>query len=489
VPTLPVSSQPTSPATKAAASPIIASSGSSELLRVEGFSLGNTLTSRETNNARILSNHKTYSTQPQNGQKPWISVLGDDILTHILFLLDISCNLNVRGVCKRFHNLSKNGMEIYWIKAWSHAKGTRLTRDKAITSSSLWKQEFKWLGLAGNPVITTLSGHKGSVTALAFAALNDREFLVSGSDDGSLIVWCTNEIKNIDDDSDVAKPIIMQHHHRQSKKGTISRLHSLTGHHGPVWGVSVHRNRVCSGSFDKTIKIWELASGNCLHTLRGHENWVSCVSLQDDVIVSGSWDSTVRVWSLAGANPRQVANLLTIPGNAVYSLDRFGNLLATGSHQSRFEVFDMHTNQLLESYIGAHSAKTYSVHFQDSHTLATGGCDGKAKVWDLRSNAKTPSVFLHAHSKAVLSVRMGEADLNPYRLATCSGDHLVKIFDIRMFKPFEQCDLPWWVNMGTKQLSGSTTLSAHSESVFSLCMDDTKLCSGSADGTIKVFRF
>ncbi len=56
-----------------------------------------------------------------------------------------------------------------------------------------------------------------------------------------------------------------------------------------------------SGSEDKTLKIWDLATGNCLATLTGHTSSVRVVALTSDgaKIVSGSDDKTLKIWDLA----------------------------------------------------------------------------------------------------------------------------------------------------------------------------------------------
>jgi len=414
--------------------------------------------------------------------------LNDDLLTTIFSYLGIVCLISIRRVSRKFLSLSKDGMNSYWKCAWYQFKGSSMSLSKQPSSTGLWEQQYRWLGVSGKPVVTTLSGHKGSVTCLAQAHWREREILVSGSDDGSLIIWCTSEGKQSESGSSDSKAVLMQHHHRQSRKNNVLRLQSLNGHHGPIWGVSVHGNLVCSGSFDKTVKIWELSSGNCINTLRGHENWISCVSLFNEVIISGSWDSTVRLWSVAGGSSRHLGSLPTEQGNAVYALDRCGDLVAIGSHRRRFDIFDIETLSLLNTFEGAHTGKTYSVHFQSATTVATGGCDGKAKVWDLRSQENRPAVILNAHSGPVLGVKMGDAASSPYRLATCSGDHLVKVFDIRFSKQSDADVSDRWVFANARS-SGTTTLSAHSEAVFTLSMTENSLYSGSADGTIKLFRF
>ena len=54
-----------------------------------------------------------------------------------------------------------------------------------------------------------------------------------------------------------------------------------------------------SGSEDKTIKIWDLESGNCIKTLQGHTNIVRCIKLlPSGELVSSSDDNTINVWDL-----------------------------------------------------------------------------------------------------------------------------------------------------------------------------------------------
>jgi len=54
---------------------------------------------------------------------------------------------------------------------------------------------------------------------------------------------------------------------------------------------------LASGSFDNTIKIWNLISGECIQTLKGHTNVVcSLATLPDNKLASGSSDETIKIW-------------------------------------------------------------------------------------------------------------------------------------------------------------------------------------------------
>src|ERR1700716_2600415 len=79
---------------------------------------------------------------------------------------------------------------------------------------------------------------------------------------------------------------------------------TLTGHTGMLNSVAVTPDgtRIVSGSWDRTIRVWDLATGAPLgEALTGHTHRVSSVAVTPDGtrIVSGSYDGTVRVWDLA----------------------------------------------------------------------------------------------------------------------------------------------------------------------------------------------
>ncbi|KDQ61216.1 hypothetical protein JAAARDRAFT_191318 [Jaapia argillacea MUCL 33604] len=56
------------------------------------------------------------------------------------------------------------------------------------------------------------------------------------------------------------------------------------------------RNQACSGSMDSSIRIWDLKTGLCKHTLTGHTSLVGLLGLSPSHLVSAAADSTLRVW-------------------------------------------------------------------------------------------------------------------------------------------------------------------------------------------------
>ena len=79
-------------------------------------------------------------------------------------------------------------------------------------------------------------------------------------------------------------------------------LRILTGHVEPVKSVAISPDgqSLVSGSWDKTIKIWNIYTGKLLQTLFGHSGWVKSVAITPDgrILVSGSLDGTIKIWRL-----------------------------------------------------------------------------------------------------------------------------------------------------------------------------------------------
>ncbi|KAG0164229.1 SCF ubiquitin ligase complex subunit cdc4 [Apophysomyces sp. BC1015] len=114
--------------------------------------------------------------------------------------------------------------------------------------------------------------------------------LVSGSRDSTLRVW---RLPSLDEGSDDSED-----HPSIDHNGHL--MHILSGHSYSVRALAVYGNILASGSYDHTVRIWDLETGERYHVLEGHTNRVYSVVIDTKrrQCISGSLDSTVRVWSL-----------------------------------------------------------------------------------------------------------------------------------------------------------------------------------------------
>src|SRR6266516_3748247 len=84
---------------------------------------------------------------------------------------------------------------------------------------------------------------------------------------------------------------------------------TLEGHSGSVTSVvfSPDGSKVASGSGDRTVRIWNVATGQAEQTLKGHSGWIRSVVFSPDgsKVASGSDDRTVRIWNVATGQAEQ----------------------------------------------------------------------------------------------------------------------------------------------------------------------------------------
>jgi len=71
----------------------------------------------------------------------------------------------------------------------------------------------------------------------------------------------------------------------------------LEGHFGSVSSVafSLNSKQIISGSWDKTVQLWDTATGALVQTLKGHSDWVRSVAFSPDSkqVISSSFNLTV----------------------------------------------------------------------------------------------------------------------------------------------------------------------------------------------------
>lgn len=199
----------------------------------------------------------------------------------------------------------------------------------------------------------------------------------------------------------------------------------ISGHLGWVRSIAFDpsNNWFCTGSADRTIKIWDVASGRLKLTLTGHIEQIRglAVSNRHTYMFSAGDDKMVKCWDL---EQNKVIRSYHGHLSGVYCLALHPTLdiLLTGGRDSVCRVWDIRTKTQIFALSG-HENTVCSVFTRPTDPqVVTGSHDTTIKFWDLRHGGKTMLTLTH-HKKSVRAMALHPKE---NLFASASADNIKK---------------------------------------------------------------
>jgi len=241
------------------------------------------------------------------------------------------------------------------------------SRDKSLIIWDLKKSDNNSYALPKR----ALRGHSHYVQDVVINS--DGQFALSGSWDGTLRLWDLNT--------------------------GVSTRPTFAGHTKDVLSVAFSNDnrQIVSGSRDKTIKLWNTL-GECKYTLeeQRHHDWVICVRFSPvplnpvapdqvlPILVSGSWDKTVKVWNLS-----KLKLLTNLSGHTGYintvTVSPDGSLCASGGKDGTAMLWDLTEGKHLYSLDAG--AVINAMCFSPNRYWLCAATDDSIRIWDLESKS------------------------------------------------------------------------------------------------------
>lgn len=293
---------------------------------------------------------------------------------------------------------------------------------------------------------------------------------------------------------------------------------TLKAHSGWVTAVafSVDGRRLASGSWDRTLRSWDVSTGQELDTLASKMKEIQALAFSRD----GHWlaaedsSNTVTLWDATTER-----EMRTLPGNKplgvlgeswVYSIafSPDSRWLASGVDDKTVRLWDVTTGRAVRDFTALRRSVIYIAFSLDGRWLASGGDDKTIRIWEVSTGQEIRR--LSGHKKSIDAVAFSP---NGRWLASASADKSVRLWDIATgrevhtltghgnvvtslaFSPdgrwlasgsWDKTVKIWDVETGHEL----QTLAGHNHPVYTVAFDSrgNRVASGSQDGTIKVWQ-
>jgi len=137
-----------------------------------------------------------------------------------------------------------------------------------------------------------------------------------------------------------------------------------------------------SGSSDKTLGLWDLATGE-MRALVGHTSRVNAVALigKSGSALSGSWDTTLRLWDLATGETLRILEGHSSRVNAV-AVFANGRRALSGSHDATLRLWDLVSGNCIAEFMA--DAAINCLAFAHDDLIVAGSDDGRIHILEIR---------------------------------------------------------------------------------------------------------
>ncbi len=165
-------------------------------------------------------------------------------------------------------------------------------------------------------------------------------------------------------------------------------IHTFDDHPKGVFALAVSPDGklLASGSWDEMIKLWNLDTGVLIHNLTEHHASVRSLAISSDsqTLISGSFDQTIKLWHLAdGVVTKTIADHEPI---AAIALSPNGKFLASTGDNGNIKLLSLTAGQQIADLIGNRHCIGSMTISPDAHTIAAGTVNGYVILWKLENH-------------------------------------------------------------------------------------------------------
>ncbi|KAG2049827.1 WD40 repeat-like protein [Suillus hirtellus] len=354
---------------------------------------------------------------------------------------------------------------------FSEPYGTLVSASQADSQPRLWD-------LMTGSEIGRLRGHRGAVKCIQV----EDNLCLTGAEDGSVRLWDLRLVDEEDWERDgladvaeedegaaydgelVEKPNGIRSN-EPSEAGTADQagpcIRLFEGHSKAVTALYFEDECLVTGASDKTLRQWDLATGQCVMTM----DILWAISHPQSTITGTGIPNHTFPSAAASAGHFAVPTPPSADGSwdmyedFVGGVQFWGYGLVSGSGDGAVRMWDMRTGQAHRTLMG-HTGPVTCLQFDEMH-IASGSLDKSIRIWDVRTGG-TFETLKYDHAVTALQ-------FDTRKVIAATGENNVKIYN------------------RTSMQHSSLSTNGHTQPVERLRYMDRYLVSGGRDAAVKIW--
>eukprot|EP01134_Creolimax_fragrantissima_P001216 CFRG1216T1 len=162
---------------------------------------------------------------------------------------------------------------------------------------------------------------------------------------------------------------------------------------GPISALATTEGLLVTGSWDKSILVWDTSNFTVLYNLIGHSDYIKSLCIMGNVLFSGGADKTLIQWDLSTGKRVRTFQRLHRRSIEAICVGPDADIVYTASSDGTIRMWDVRTG-VCEGEITGHDTSVYCMVLSGDNILYTGSADKTVRRWDVVARQQT-AIFKH----------------------------------------------------------------------------------------------
>lgn len=250
------------------------------------------------------------------------------------------------------------------------------------------------IDLKNSIIVKNFVGHKSSVFCLKYGVLENKNFMISSSQDGTIRIWNISDEKQVNIFEGLGSIMVLQICEKRKlifaggQKSIIyvlsyetgKKVYELNGHTATITGISFNGDYLFSGSLDKSLIKWNIDKGEILIKLtNAHSGYITSIKATDRLLTGGA-DKMIILWDINDLNEIQTyeGHNQMIKDALIHKVNDNFEVIVSCSRDKTVKLWNVKSGDLIASFM-SHTDEINYVYCEKEKMISVS--DKKIKIY------------------------------------------------------------------------------------------------------------